>query len=1034
MHGDKQAFRAIGKFLDDGALRQQALDLLDAYAFFKEDAAILWQGSSRSYENNFETYKDSLKFSPVLRAFYLSPIEERAEAACGQPHPLGNSPKASVSSSRAMREKLAEGDKLEREAAARYLAVHPSEQHLSAILDAYERHDLGDEAALSSIRIITNNNFTKTSPSNLRRACETLLDSLQGLAAVRLYGFTLLNGSRLSFFYHPVDYYGLLLNHPDLPDWARKNAALDMLETRHPRALFHFACQVFSQKNLTAAQVTEVVARLEQLTNTKIATSGDIANSLEAKREYVSYWAKHYDDYEWNETSEIFYSKILSNNLAESYDGLFKKLAAPSDTVAMEAFALLTQGQPAVVAALAEKYRDILRQPNHAVPSLRYRYLENLCKLVDYCKEHHWPCLPSPATRAHLARLAADMPLANRLHLEDSIAQHLPLQQATELEYGIFLYYKSQDLSFSIARILDMCYSAHWKELLENDKLLEWYLKKSQLFASFGVLGHCNDYFKKIDMGDRPVREALERLRYTAGDKDVQRALAPLFENASDWEALTFKDFVKYPELFNRREIATLPAPKSKGELSLVFDRIAQGVQPNQLRLLYDFLLAHPSVDMVPFVFQLPRNALADELNAQLMLAIYGVQPKNDTGGSFDGWAAYWGEEGEGYKTWGQVFLEEKLAMLEAQQVVDVQALNELARLPFFEQQHYKARFLALLPRLDDAASLRYLSLPEKLSVKEDLHFFNNTALGFEHLDAFPRWFETIGDMSPMATFVAEQLLAYRPVERGYALLRLLRQPWFEQYALSLPAGHPMLARAKEGLAALLEESDFLSAYEEAQIDAYLALLDTTGLGPRESLEAIAQKKLGDGAKRLVEQAIFAPMPYADLGMAIRFLQGQNASPEAYRFINTDFGLPFYDWDDRAKVGELLALIDSQPPDKVYLKNLDKMGLGVGEKKNRLDLKKIYNILKYDIVGSYYEAKGEVRAGCAYACVKLLEMHFGTRLGFHEKLNEGQRFYVHNPRKRAGAWMAYLRGKRIVEDQGPPSFSVFTPNRPQSED
>ena len=81
-------------------------------------------------------------------------------------------------------------------------------------------------------------------------------------------------------------------------------------------------------------------------------------------------------------------------------------------------------------------------------------------------------------------------------------------------------------------------------------------------------------------------------------------------------------------------------------------------------------------------------------------------------------------------------------------------------------------------------------------------------------------------------------------------------------------------------------------------------------------------------------------------------------------------------------------------------------------------------LLQYEIVTPFAGGGGSTRDQFTYGVIKLLELHFKTRLGFHEKLNENQTFYSYSSNKRAAAWRKYLSENNLVtvKTNLPPSF------------
>ena len=70
----------------------------------------------------------------------------------------------------------------------------------------------------------------------------------------------------------------------------------------------------------------------------------------------------------------------------QNYEKLFRRLNSRNDSVAVNSFLQLTQGDPVEINALAKKYRQLLRNHNASLPSLKFGYLEQLTLLTDFCK------------------------------------------------------------------------------------------------------------------------------------------------------------------------------------------------------------------------------------------------------------------------------------------------------------------------------------------------------------------------------------------------------------------------------------------------------------------------------------------------------------------------------------------------------------------------------------------------------------------------------------------------------------------------
>jgi len=177
----------------------------------------------------------------------------------------------------------------------------------------------------------------------------------------------------------------------------------------------------------------------------------------------------------------------------------------------------------------------------------------------------------------------------------------------------------------------------------------------------------------------------------------------------------------------------------------------------------------------------------------------------------------------------------------------------------------------------------------------------------------------------------------------------------------------------------------------------------------------------------LIQQSIIARASYDEVGIIITMIHelstSQNFQP--LLFLQRDFGLPIYNLEDEEVRMEVIEHHSKMKELDFYKYYLKSFGVDFLSKKNRLDFQKIYDLLQYEIVSPFVGGGGGHRDQFTYGLIKVLELHFKTRLGFNEKLNENQTFYSYTSTKRAKAWRSYLIDNQLVKikENAPSSFN-----------
>ncbi len=168
---------------------------------------------------------------------------------------------------------------------------------------------------------------------------------------------------------------------------------------------------------------------------------------------------------------------------------------------------------------------------------------------------------------------------------------------------------------------------------------------------------------------------------------------------------------------------------------------------------------------------------------------------------------------------------------------------------------------------------------------------------------------------------------------------------------------------------------------------------------------------------------------YKDIPRVVRALKGVPDSLfNKTEFLHLEFGIWFEGKGDSA-LNAFMNNYNKMDEYQLYAHYLVEAGENIMDSSGQLGFAKVYEALKYD------NARGFVnnwvpREESVYPIIKLLELHFGTTLGFPEKNYRINPFYggdhssTCNCTKKTVKWVAYLRKKHLIPavDTEPPSF------------
>jgi hypothetical protein len=940
------------------------------------------------------------------------------------------------------------------------LQDHPTRETLEEILINIQNGFLPFKEGKNILAHLTNHSIAEVNDAKTGIEYFTnLLDSLETMENIRYLGYEKIFNFNRFIFPHDVDYFGRIVSLANNYPWMKKNAIHDLIKTEHQRAYLYLAADFY--KNHLAIRnpkVPPIISTKEyqdffmesnQLIIKVLGNNKKYKNIFEEiqssestdealKRNFLLYWMTHHEDFEWDQNYALYLNKFETLEKTESLERHFRRLVSKNDAAAMESFQKLTVGAPAEVMNLSNKYRHLLRTYNKTLPDIRHLYLEQLAALTDFCRNNNIDYKPSPRLSQKLDQLRNDIPASERYDLENRIINSLEIQEVTAIEYYACLYENNNNFTFSIGRILDYFYSQHWKVVVQNDTQLRLYLKKAALYKRIGTIGSCNVYLNKLESKSRELDKRLNDLLEVEPDDDIIfliELLSPKGEEASNTD---LQEFIDNPIDFSKNDIRVLPVASNEN-FQAIINQMKDETDVKVLKKYLEYLRANPVIRAVPIYFQLidSQTFITKKYNlpvnlCDVMIPIiegtynHHYKPEEKTKPfATDKWRTLWKKDGKNFENWFDLFFEQKLEQLDFADKLKINIINNVFAAENFKPK-YKAICLTALAKVKPLRNIKKLKTPEKLSVKTDLKYFENFYFTYKDLDNIPRLFE-IDEPTMMFDYLVERTAKFNETELGNFWNDIFAQNWFLEFLNSNPDRIVELKNIKAILQMYLEVSDVISESEEKITYLHISQIESIGKNLISKLEESIQSQKEESTKALIQQSILARANYNDIGKIITVIDqlstNQNFNPNL--FLQEDFGLPIFDLEDEKIRKEIITHHSKMKEYDFYKYYLKEFGVDFLTKKGKLDFEKIYDLLQYEIVTPFVGGGGSHRDQFTYGLIKLLELHFKTRLGFHKKLNKNQTFYSFTSTKRAQAWRIYLIDNQLAKPNKslPPSFN-----------
>lgn len=886
---------------------------------------------------------------------------------------------------------------------------------------------------------ITNHYSEATSIQELKKEEEILQKEYnRDFAEIRRAGYQKSLKTKALFFEEQADYYAWILatTPKDTLFWIKENALDDMLTTKQPQILFYLAGLQFRDWRI-GKKNNRYLTLLNQLVDVRLQVE-DSANKMvldyddsTAQLNFLIYWAKHYKDYEWEESAPGYFTNILhKSEIIDSYEKYFRRLNSPNDSAALEAFLILTEGVPKEVNRLMKKYRSLLRSYNSTLPPLKFNVIESISHLTDFCKKYDYPYKPTAVINNKLKELGTPLKPKERLRIENQLIAHLKLEEITALEYWASINAQNIELNYSVGRIVDRLYTKYWEQVVFDEEQFRFFLLKSAVFRKLTTFGVARLYHKKATQEAAQVKELLHEIELVERNPLIKEAIEFWHKGeVEDMQGISVKELLVDPEAFASENINKLPKFSQK-ELASFFYTLKGVRNRKALKKMEKYLRTYASTDIVPELFSTPKehwqaNASAGKVIVKILESIYGYSFSKNYDTSIDEWYALWESKETPYTAWGKKLFHLQLEELKNQDKIRINDINSVTRSPNYLPS-YRQLCLNALKKVGKTRSISQLTIQPLISVDKELHYLEQISFSHRNLDNLPKILD-IDEPLKLLNYMLEQMQAYTIDERGFLLNNLLRQDWLFQLINKKNFSRDIKQLLSSYLENYLKESEYLTEFEEQATQLNLLLLRHNEEQLQKKLLVLNDANLEYKVKEKWIDIIFATMKFEEIKDVFPALTTIESFDEQtiFKFLYRDFGLPIFDLEQDGQIAVLEKRLQTLTQRKVYHLYLEEFGIDFKHRNGKLDFQKMYSILEYDLVIPFVGEGGQYRDYHVYAIIKLLELRFKTSLGFSDKLNDYQTFFQFNSFARVKAWKQYLLTHKHVKGKSKrvPSFN-----------
>jgi hypothetical protein len=360
---------------------------------------------------------------------------------------------------------------------------------------------------------------------------------------------------------------------------------------------------------------------------------------------------------------------------------------------------------------------------------------------------------------------------------------------------------------------------------------------------------------------------------------------------------------------------------------------------------------------------------------------------------------------------------QKNIEQIEKSDSLSFQQLNNLFTSTSYVPNVHKKLILPHIHKLKPINSIRKLNPSIKFSAKEDFEYFRNLPLTAKEFASILRLFNGENAIEVLI-FLVDKSKSMSEQERGAYYNEILRSDWIRQFLIHTTSKESPLNNIETTLKSWYESQENISAYEAENVQIHLFLLENIGNTIATNLKISNELSVEPNVKYKIERQLLSDIKFEDLKNMVMMLPNLSDNQEGmlgYSFLNTDFGFPPNAYHQMSELKPLQKNFNELSEPEFYKTSLRQFGVVFEKSDQTLDFQKIADMLEFDLVIPFSGGGGERRDWYVFALVKILEHHFDTKLGFHEKLNENQTFYAYNSGKRAQTWLKYLETKNLTK-------------------
>ena len=539
--GNSRYLRDIASFLDSKNTHDHALEILSNKTVFPSSQISIDSKTSKAdfYDFYYE-HRDQIKYSHILQMYYTIPLEQIKRDVKSEPFEAISPMDAFSKLCLELQHETNATKQKKNLISLKYLQLHkgvpinkiltcldiedpviqqglldykalqyivPNEELKSSIQNIMQLKHINPDFLNQLNNMVFEPNEKKQSIEKIKTKYSNFID--QNIVLKDSIQKSIESKFNVSdkYYYNEVDFYGTTLCTKTTAKDDVRMLIANLLDTKDSKMLFYLAAYLYISKNELLKQ--DIIKLMQNLTLVKV----NAAKETELSKDLLIYWAQHYQDYTWADSEWRFVSEEQKLAQTKNLERLIRRLNSVNDTIAIQAYAALTEANPYELDKLVNKYKKVMKKTNPKIPSLKYNYLETTTKLVTYNKEFEIPYKLSVPIQKLLDQLEYSTSEKERFNLENKVLAITQVKDIPALEYWGILHVANRDNSFSIGRIIENLYASFWNKMKSDRQWLTHFMYKAALFAELDGSGMAKAYSRIIDPNDKQVIESLKYIQ-----------------------------------------------------------------------------------------------------------------------------------------------------------------------------------------------------------------------------------------------------------------------------------------------------------------------------------------------------------------------------------------------------------------------------------------------------------------------------------------------------------------------------------------